>query len=1063
MKKNSSIFRFIQGRIGTFLIAFLVLLGIGHTAQSQGGVTITGTVTDGKSGESLPGVTILVKGTNVGAVTDLAGSYSIRATSSDVLVFSFMGYLTEEVAVLDRTVISITLSPDIVGLEEIVVIGYGVQRKKLNTGATVNVSGENIQSLNPNSAMEALKGISAGVSIMQNNGQPGAGSRVFVRGIGTIGNANPLYIVDGISVGNIDYLSPNDIESIDILKDAASAAIYGSRAANGVILVTTRKGRKDMKAQVAYDAYFGFQNIVNEPQLLNAQQYMEIMDEKQVNSARPAHNYQRLLGDSIWNALQNGTFTGTNWFEEMRVTNAPVQSHSVNVTGGSKQSIYSIGASYFHQQGVLGPDVNSAFQRMNLRMNTEHILFEHKGRNAIVFGQNLTYTNAQNPALRTGNIYWNDLRNALVTHPLLPMYSFQDDGEFHYAVDWESSHVNPIALMEYQAKHNTNNNNTLVGNAYLELQPVNRFVLRSSIGLNNWYGSSRHWRPAYDIGPRTSAPRDRVSQSMYTGYSWTLTNTASYEIKADKHSVTLLAGNEMTRTARSLNVSGSNENGIFDGPEFAYLDNYPDRDPTYMNLGGRDDYGGALLSYFSRISYDFDETYLLTLVMRADGSSNFARGNRWGYFPSVSAGWILTNESFMAGTSDWLNFLKIRGSWGQNGNESIGAFRYSADIAYSDTDGRQYASHYFFGPDRTIRTIGSFPARIPNPNVSWETSEQTNIGADIFFLASRLQFNVDWYSKDTRDWLVQAPAPLMWGARAPWINGGHVNNTGFELMARWNDRRGELHYGISASVAFNKNEIIAIDNDEKIIHGQSNVLSQGTGEMYRAEVGYPIGYFWGYQTDGILQDSVEVDAWRTPEGELYFANQAPGDVRFVDQNKDGSIDELDKVMIGNPNPDFIFGFQLNADYKGAYVQVTANGMAGHQIALSYRSYHDGIRQNYTTDVYERWHGKGTSDRMPRLQAVPHRNTGNISDIFIHDGDFLRISNLTIGYDLSYALKWIPFQETKLYFTVRNLATFTKYRGMDPEVGYGPDSWSSGIDLGLYPSARTISGGVSIKF
>lgn len=1072
MKKPRFFSTTIAGRIGAFLIALLVFVGLPCSGYAQQPSEIIGTVQDATNGSPLPGATILVKGTTSGSVTDLNGNFTIRASQGDVLVFSSMGYLSEEVEITVQTVLNITLAPDILGLDEVVVIGYGVQRKKLNTGANLNVSGDAIQAVNPNSPMDALKGVSAGVSITQVSGRPGEGARITIRGQGTIGNANPLYIVDGVEVGSINNLSPSDIESIDVLKDAASAAIYGSRAANGVILVTTRKGRRDTRTQVTYDGYYGVQNIYKKPDLLNAQQYIEIQ-EKQAGRAidftrqlRPANVNPDSAGlsQALWDSIQGG-WTGTNWFEEVYVPNAPVQSHAVNITGGSKYSLFSMGASYFGQQGIIGKDANSKYERINLRLNSEHTLLERNGRNAIVVGQNLSYTNHQNPTIRTGNVYWNDFRGVLIANPLLPMYDQLNPDQYHYALSWNDRDINPYASMRINSEHSSNNNNTVVGNVYLELQPVTNLTLRSSYGINNWSGSSRQWLPVFALGAGSGQYRDRdqVTQSMYTGYTWTFTNTASYNLMSDLHSLNFLVGNEVTRNNRSLSMSGSNQNSIFNDPEFGYLDNVPLVDLGSISINGRDDYGWAMNSYFGRLTYDFRETYLLTVVMRADGSSRFARGNRWGYFPSISAGWILTNEQFLAGTSSWLNFLRLRGSWGQNGNERIMDFQYLSSITFEGYE-------YFFGPNKGISTVGAYPARVPNPNVTWETSEQINVGADIFLLSNRLQFVVDVYQKDTEDWLVLAPSLATDGTNPPFINGGTVSNRGIELVSRWNDRVGEFNYGLTVSAAYNKNNVTQVNTANGLIIGERNALANNTSYISRVEEGYPIGYFWGVQTDGVLQNAAEVDAWRKPtDGSLYFSNQAPGDLRFVDQNGDGSINDNDKVMLGKPQPDYVLGFQFNSDFRGAYLQLSAYANLGHQIARSYRNFLEaGGKDNYTTEVYDFWDGEGTSNRFPAIYSAP-RNRQIISDIYIWDGDFLRISNLTIGYDLKHLIKALPVQSMKVYFSSNNLLTLTKYPGLDPEVGYGQEdgqrrsTWASGIDLGLYPSARSFNGGISITF
>jgi len=402
----------------------------------------------------------------------------------------------------------------------------------------------------------------------------------------------------------------------------------------------------------------------------------------------------------------------------------------------------------------------------------------------------------------------------------------------------------------------------------------------------------------------------------------------------------------------------------------------------------------------------------------------------------------------------WLNFLKLRGSWGQNGNQAIGAFQYSSSITY------KYSS-YFFGQDKAIEYLGGFPARVPNPNVTWETSEQSDIGLDAHFLNSRLQFTFDLYKKDTRDWLVNPPTLATNGTSSTDINGGRVTNQGIELSLGWNEKNNAFKYGVTATLAYNQNKVTEIANDEKIIHGKANVLTYGISEIYRAEVGYPIAYFWGFETDGIIQNQAEADQYNSNFDDPRTDPVKPGDLRFVDKNKNGIIDDDDKIMLGNPNPDFNFGLQIFAEYKGFYLNLTGIGQAGMQVAKSYRSWNNQYN-NYTTDVFNRWHGEGTSNTYPKLSSTSNDNMLQMSDFFIEGADFFRISNLTLGYNLQKLSFW-PLAETNFYVTAKNLYTFTGYSGMDPEVGYGPDRWSSGIDLGLYPQSRTIIIGLSIKF
>jgi len=1065
-----------------FLIITLVMV----CAQNVLGQTktITGLVSD-EAGLPLPGVTVVVQGTVNGTTTDFDGNYSIgNVGPEDRLVYTYIGMVSQTLNVGQQTTINVTLLESYESLEEVVVVGYGVQKKALTTGANLNVKGEDIAELNTSTAMEALQGVAPGVSVTRNNGEPGAGTKVTIRGLGTIGNSSPLYIVDGVAVGNIDYLNSSDIQSIDVLKDAASAAIYGSRAANGVVLVTTHKGRQGSKAQIQYDSYYGIQKIYKNLSPLNAQEYMYIMDEGRVNDGLEPNNWEAILqnnnwlnnnypnnlgtelGSEIWGMLQNG-WEGTNWIDEMSTKSAPVISHSVNITGGGEDSTYAFGVSYLDQTGIIGGNIiDAGYKRLTARMNTEFVLFKNDDHSILTIGENLTYTNSEYRGVATGNIYWNDLHNALVQNPLMPAYwdKSPDANGFTPTLDGlANDQANPLAVMFYRSNYSNlgNKDNTLVGNVYIELEPVEDLKFRSSYGLDSWFGHGRSWTPTYALGVLFSNANDGASQYQYLGANLTWTNTLTYERTFGDHNINALIGNEVYKNQINNSVGGSMANTRFGLPEYAYLNNVDKTDVNSINTFGADYAagGGGLLSYIARAQYDYKEKYLLSATMRADGSSNFAKGNRWGYFPSVSAGWILTNEDFLSNNSGVLDFAKFRGSWGQNGNQSIDNFIYSSNIAYLNPG-------YYFGDTKPISGATAVPARVTNPDVTWETSEQLNFGLDARFFNSRLDFTFDWYKKTTKDWLVVAPIQGTSGAGAPYINGGDIENTGYELMLSWNDNIGDFKYGATISGAFNKNEITKIANSDGIIQGPSSVLSQGTASVSRAEVGKPIGFFYGYETDGILQTQDEVDAYVKPtDGTPYFSDQRPGDVRFVDQNQDGVIDESDKKMLGNPNPDFELGIQLNAEYKGFYANITLSGKYGMQVMQSYRSFADRFDQNYTTEIFGRWHGAGTSNTLPRLSSVSNRNTNWISDIYMQDADYLRINNLTVGVKLGDYISDIKlFSDIKVYAAINNLYTFTNYTGMDPEVSFGHDaSWASGIDLGLYPLPRTVMFGFSVDF
>ncbi|MCX6239645.1 MAG: TonB-dependent receptor [Bacteroidia bacterium] len=1042
---------------GKFLsmVLFMVMLTGMAFAQQK---TISGNVTD-ETGAPVPGATVIVKGTTTGAVTDFDGNYSLVVpVTAKALVFSFIGMKTQEIVLGNQTKISVKLVAEAVGLEEVVAIGYGVQKKKLNTGATIQVSGEDIQKLSTISVLSSLQSQSPGVSIVQNSGMPGQGYKVTIRGLGTIGNSNPLYVIDGIAGGDINSLNPSDIESVDVLKDAASAAIYGARAANGVILVTTKRGKAG-KMQITYDGYYGIQNPYKEPPLLNAKEYMNILNEINFNEGLAPYNWATMI-PSLNTKVISG-WNGTNWLDEIRNKNATTQNHALNIMGGNEVSKFALGFSYSDQQGIYGTPVEPDSKRYTARLNSEHILLKgNSGLDVVKFGENLTYGYSENQGIGIGNIYWNDIHNMMVGTPLMPVYGA--DGTYFDRADKASTGLdqlspdvaNPIANMIYNRGMNLSKNYNLNTSAYLEIQPIKDLILKSTFGYRMSASSYRQYTPMYELSTSSINTIDRVNQSMSSGYSWTFENTLAYAFRIKEHAFNALVGQSLEKWGMGESMGATNGYSLFSDFEHAWLDNTKGLTAGTTTIGGSPWGSGGLESFFGRLSYNYRETYMATVVARADGSSNFARGNRWGYFPSVSAGWVITNESFMANAKSWLDFLKLRGSWGQNGNASISNFQYLATVAFDLT------AAYSFGNTKTSQATGGYAEILPNKDIKWETSQTLDLGFDARFLKSRLGMAFSWYDKKTIDWLVQAPVLGSYGTNAPYINGGDVDNKGFEISANWKDNIGKVTYGANFNLAHNKNEVTRIANGEGIIHGDANVLSQGTTEMYRAQVGFPIGYFWGYKTAGVFQNQSQIAATKA----FLQSKPQPGDLIFVDTNGDGKIDTKDKVEIGDPHPDITIGFSFNLGYKGFDLNVAGTGAFGQQIAKSYRSFADTKIQNYTTDVFGRWYGEGTSNKLPRLTSGSNSNWQEVSDIYIENGDYVKIQNVTLGYDFKKLFTKMPFGQARLYVTAQNLYTFTKYSGQDPEIGYGGgQSWVSGVDLGFYPSPRTYLVGVNIKF
>ncbi|HTN39143.1 MAG TPA: TonB-dependent receptor [Arachidicoccus sp.] len=1023
--------------------ALLLLLCLSTALPIYAQQQITGQVVSGKDNSPLASVSIRLKAAATsatsGTISDGSGHFALSAPADAVLIFSRIGYQPLEVAVQGiPNIIRMTETDQ--NLDAVIVVGYGTQRKRDLTGATVHLGGDNLSENHSISTLQNLQGKAPGVQVTSTSGQPGDGVKIRIRGIGTNGNTNPLYVVDGMPTTDISYLNPSDIASLDILKDAASAAIYGTRAANGVVLITTVKGRNG-KISSTLHAYYGIQNPLKRLSVLGAKDYGIIMNEAAVNSGKEPYFY--------FNQAQLDSMgAGTNWQKAATNENAPMESYDLGFSGGNDVSTYASSLSYQKQQGIIGLKGKSYYERFGFRINSTHKLY----KDVLKFGENLSYTHSNQSGIGTGNIYGNSIRGLLNTSPIFPVYN--PDGSFGTST-MSPEEVNPVAAMSTLNQNKTVTDRFL-GNTFLEAVIAKHFTLRSSFGIDLSFYSTNSFIPIYDLGSNSTSTTTTANQGLYRNFTWNWDNTLTYDRTFGDHHLNVLVGTS-AQEFNGFTVSGSKQDLSIPDFEHAIIDN--GKDGTQKAFGSRSEY--ALNSYMGRINYSFADKYLLSAIVRRDGSTNFGPNNRWGTFPSFSAGWILTNESFLK-NNQWLDFLKIRAGWGRNGNDQIPAFAYLATVS------SQYMGYYFGGEDAAGINVGTAPTNIPNPNLKWEGSEQKDIGFDATLFK---HFNVtfDWYTKTSKDWLVQPPIPDIVGTGAPYINGGNVQNRGVEIALNYTGSIGDLNLTVGGNIAFNKNKASDIPNTDGIIHGATNLLSSSTEEFYRIQNGYPIGYFWGYKTAGIFQEQSEVQAYTGANG-LIQPDAVAGDVKFVDLNGDGSINLLDKTMIGNPNPDFTYGGNIAANYKGFDLIVNVSGVSGNDIVDGTRA-NDRSFNNYSTDILDRWHGPGTSNTQPRvtLGDEPNKNEKNFSDIYIQKGSFLRLKSLSIGYDLKKGLlPNLPFEQFRVYISGTNLFTVTKYDGIDPEVGYGNteadgNNWSSGIDLGYYPQPRTILFGLDVRF
>lgn len=1025
------------------LLLFLLFSHRDMYAQETNAVSGTVTAADGRP---LAGVSIRIKGSARGTTTGADGKFTLRATTGDMLEISSIGYQPQTVrAGTDALNILLTALPN--GLDEVIVIGYGAQRKRTVTGSTVRVTGGELEKNHNVSVAQSLQGQAAGVQVTTNSGQPGDALRIRLRGVGTNGDPNPLFVVDGMPTGDISYLNPSDVESIDVHKDAAAASLYGAQGANGVVFITTKKGKAGKKS-VTLDAYYGWQNPMKRLDMLNAKEYVMIMNEAGINSGKSPYDASIYPFTNFTSAQLDSIGSGTDWQKAATIENATTQSYNLGFSGGNDQSVYSSSLGYQKQQGIIGMPGKSFYERITFRMNSEHKLY----KDIVKMGENLTYTHSNQSGIGTGNIYGNSIRSLLNTSPLFPVYN--PDGS--YGRSKSADEINPIAAMDY-----LNNNKTVYdkvfGNVYGEVTLIKGLKFRSDFGIDLSYNSTNTFTPIYNLASTNITTTTTAGQGLYRNFTWNWDNTLTWQHSFGDHNLTALVGHG-AKQIDGFFVNGTKQDLIIPDFEHAVI-NAGTNALTQKIYGSRS--VSALESYFARIIYSYRDKYLLTASFRRDGSTNFGANRRHGSFPAVSAGWVASNEAFLK-TVDWLNFLKIRASWGKNGNDRIGAFKYLATVS------SLYQGYYFGGINNPSVSVGTSPDKIPNPDLKWEASEQTDVGLDAT-IAKDFSVTLDLYNKTTRDWLVAPPIPDLVGTGAPYINGGNIRNKGIELAVNYHHAFGEVTVGVGGNISFIKNEVLEVPTADHIIHGATNVLSSTTEEFYRIEPGHPVGYFWGYRTNGIFQDQAAVANYTGKQG-LIQPGAVPGDVRFVDLNGDGVIDTKDKTQIGSPLPTQTFGITLTAAYKAFDLSILMSGVSGNQIVDGVRAT-DRYYNNYTTAIFGRWHGAGTSNVLPRvtLGDEPNKNWGRISGLYLHNGAFLRVKSVNIGYDLKKdLLKNLPFRQLRLYASGLNLWTFTHYRGIDPEVGYGNteadnNTWSSGIDLGYYPQPRTLMVGLNVGF
>jgi len=1023
-----------------FCFSFIFFSLCVHAQQ----VTVQGTIVD-ESGLPLPGVTISLNDNTKTTVSDFDGKYTIKSLPSNILVFTFLGYQKQSEEINSRTIINITLQPSSQELEEIVVVGYGTQKKSVVTGSISSVKAKDLENLPITRIEQSLQGRTSGVMIASNSGQPGSSSTIRVRGITTFGNNEPLWVVDGVVVdaGGIGYLNQSDIESIEVLKDAASQAIYGARASTGVILVTTKKG-SESKLSVKYSGYTGFSNAARKLDLLNATQYATL-----INEASVAAN-----GNIIY-PNPDALGKGTDWQSAIFNDDAQKQSHEVSISGGGKTSTFYASFGLIDQEGIVTPEI-SKYIRRNLRLNSTHKISQW-----LTFGQTLGYSNEKTVGLgNTNSEYGGPLSSAINLDPITkivetdpaiiagyPVNAVRDNFGNPYGISNSVGQemTNPLAYVQTRLG-NYGWADNFVGNAYLEAQPIEGLKFRTTLGAKLAYWGSRSFTPLFYLNSTNFSTQNSLSKNTNKGFGWNIENTISYTKSIDNHNFNILVG------------QGSYVDNITEGSGLTYfnlpVDNYrdasfnfnipEDQKTSYASEGTRH----IVTSLFARLNYDYKEKYLLTGIVRRDGSSRFGSNNKYGVFPSFSAGWVLTKEDFWK-ESKVLNTFKIRGGYGIVGSDAIGDFAYLSTIG----GGRNYA----FGTGGSY-VVGYSPNAPSNPDLKWEETSQTNIGFEAT-LFNDFNLSFDWYKKVTTGILRNVPIPGYIGAISdPLGNVADMENEGFDLELGYKKRIGEFNLSFSGNVSYLKNKVTFIGDNIDYINGGG--AFSGMPATTRIEVGHSYNDFYGYQTAGIFQNQAEVNAYTNASGGLIQPNAKPGDFRWVDIDGDGAITTEDRKYLGSPIPDFTYGFTINMNYKNFDLLIFAQGVAGNKIFQGVRRL-DIANSNYQTAALDRWTGEGTSNSFPRLiNGDPNGNFSKPSNFYLQNGDYLRLKTVQLGYSLpSDLLEKAKIQRVRLYVTAENLVTFTKYTGYDPEIGGG----IMGIDKGQYPQARTIMYGINLEF
>lgn len=1032
----------------TFFLLCMCFSIMEVVAQS---LQVKGRVTSAETQSPIPGVTVRVKGAETVTSTDASGNYSLQIPASKAtLMFIQIGMNTVELDVTSSGTFDVQLVEDTDELEEVVVVGYGTQKKSVVTGAISSVKASDLETMPVTRIEQSLQGRTSGLTIANNSGQPGSAATIRVRGFTTFGNNNPLWVVDGVVVdaGGISYLNQSDIESIEVLKDASSQAIYGARAAAGVILVTTKKGKAG-SMRVNYNTFLGTSAPARKLSLLNGAEYATLRNESALASGKNL---------PFSDPMSYGE--GTDWQEEIFNKNAFRQNHELSVSGGNDVSTFYGSFGYLSQEGVIASKISN-FERVNIRLNSEH-----KVNQWLTLGQNLGYSHEKSQGIgNTNSEYGGPLSSAINLDPLTPVVETNPDiindpnrpyssqpvvrdafgNPYGISQDVVQEMTNPLAYMNTRlGNHGWSDN--IVGNVFGEIKIIEGLKIRSTLGSKLSFWGSENFSPIYYLNTITTRAQNEFSRANHRGFDWNVENTISYTRSINDHNFTALVGQGAyyDNRARGLTVTyyGLPVNN-FDDASLNY--NVP---TDQRNSSGYENVGHTVSSLFARLNYNYQEKYMIEGLVRRDGSSRFGSNNKYGVFPSFSAGWVLSKESFLA-ENPYIGMLKLRGGYGVVGNDNIGDFAYLSTIG----GGRNYT----IGTG-DVSTIGNSPNAPSNPDLKWEQTSQANIGLEMAFL-QRFNLTFDWYNKVTTGILQNPRIPGYVGAIGnPAANIADMKNSGVELELGYNNKIGDLKFSVNANASYLKNEVTNIGNGVSYLGGSR--FQASSYEITRTMVGEAYNSFYGFKTLGIFQNEAEVNAYTNDAGGLIQPNARPGDFKWADLDGDGVIGAGDRTFIGDPTPNWSYGFTVNLAWKNFDAMIFGQGVAGNKIFQGLRRL-DVTNANYSSKALGRWTGEGSSNSYPRLSDDdPNNNFTNPSDFYLEDGSYFRFKTVQLGYTLPLDFtQRIKLQKARIYVMAENLLTFTRYSGYDPEIGGGVMS----IDRGVYPQARSFMFGLNVAF